>query len=1042
MDAFTANELSRLRSHPQSFRSKLAVFQPAIVWSGTLNAGHAKGARILSVTTLTGDVNDILADTTLLIDNGINQERLRIRSASGTSITVSENPLDWAASVPLKALLLFEPHPVFNRITNNNGIITYFEDYDVGYTDDNEDFTPVVNIGAAAYVVEIPASGTFSNLDLDANDSFVFDSTISTYSWAILLGDRLPGEAEIVESSTNPTVTMRFRVPGDYYASCTITAANGKSHTGYRPVMVRIDTDGQSGSPFYDFSIESLEGSRDSGYWESSITVFEDCSVDDFPRNVPIVIYGDVTYGEGASRSTTHVGWHYDNASHQRFIGYVREEVWTEEYRNKGRGVSFEAIGLCGLLDEIENYPAWLRFGATPTAWTDMAGLNVDRMIYYYLHNRSTVLRMTDWHRTEDTRLMNYAELPAGKMFSAMRNFLTGTIFADMVSDRQSTLWCELDGQLLSDSDRATAVVDVQELTEDDFMTDITILTTRDRPEVSWLSIDGLHYDGISNTPLISYAPGFVISSRGGNPETISGLVLNATQASLNTLSGRLFSLRNNPFKTIPFELQGVYPYDIAPQSSVSHSLNSGTFREETFEDNDFIVRGVKDEIMPESFGLVNAISTESTIRDAGSLVAPNMPRAITGVQGLFPVDISGVDPDDFDPDWGDFDPIPDAEFDIAGALLAETPNIAAFNDDGFIYITGQWGQVSPAWSRLSGGWSGTLHQIEVDPFSPLYLGLGNTVNCWVVTEDTGAGIYYVSDVFGITGPPSTVLQKALDEDIFIKGGVSMHFSFGVEGWGVITWYQGTGFTNSLKGVWSSFTTDKGASWSTDLHIVNTYHTGSTTGITPGIHVSSKIAGLAYTTAHLTISDFNTSVGYKSTDFGASWSRFTDLDGVVNEGARLSQEIHVPYNDNDESNIIYFGYARNTGAIIRRIAGVNTDIKSQSDETIALAKSRWTLMTSPINRQRLTMIVQTFGGGAHRELYVSRNAGTTLTRLEDPTDFEWVGISGSNEDILYFTGDNASIAYSTDFGDTILDQSGNIPAAFPGAATFKFLVGG
>ena len=83
------------------------------MWSGTLNGAHDKVAIQLTVTTLTGSLDDVLPDTTLIVGEGVNELRLRIRSVAGTIIDVGENPIDWADGVALKALLYFEPFAVY-----------------------------------------------------------------------------------------------------------------------------------------------------------------------------------------------------------------------------------------------------------------------------------------------------------------------------------------------------------------------------------------------------------------------------------------------------------------------------------------------------------------------------------------------------------------------------------------------------------------------------------------------------------------------------------------------------------------------------------------------------------------------------------------------------------------------------------------------------------------------------------------------------------------------------------------------------------------
>lgn len=913
MDPFTSNELSRLRSQPQSFKPKLAVFKPYVPWTGRLSGPHSKGARSLIVITLTGDVNDILPDTTLLVGVGVNQHRIRVRSTSGSNIIVAENAIDWTDNIELESLLYFEPHPIFARIVNSDGVISYFEDFDIPYTDANEVFDPVVNMGPAAFAIEkdCTSSGTFTDLDLDASDSFVFESSVSTYQWGIIFGAADLFDAEIIGSSTSPTVTIRFWDVGDYYITCTITGANGKTRTGYRPVMVRCDSGGQTGSPFIDFIVDSLEGSKDTGYWTSSLTVFEDCNEEDFPRNVPVVIYGDVTYGSGGSRSETHVPWHYTSTAHQKFVGWIKEEAWVDEHRDKGVGITFEALGICGVLDSIFNYPAWLKSEASPSEWTDMKNLAVDRMVYYYLRHRTTALLLTDWHPTNDTRFMNYAEVPESSIFTGLRDFLAGTIFADMSSDRNSAIWTEVDAQMLSDAARDVAIVTAHALTSADRMDELLIPTTRDRPETSWLSIDGLYFDGVTNTPRIGYAPGYVISSAGGTSETISGLVLNQSQAAINQDAGRLFSLRNNPYKDVTFTSQGVYPYDIAPQSIVNYSAPSGTFRAEQIEDADLLIRSINDQFLPESLGLVSELNTEMVIRDQDAVVHPSIPKAVNGVEGLFPTDITGLDPDQFGIDWpdGSFDwPAFDdtAASDTSGlgtSIGGDVDTVIAMDDDKLMRTT-NFRDATPTWTQIF--FRQTNHKLAwfaLDAFDPTQQTM-HIVEAHI--SNFSISIWESTNI--LDAVPTWTLLRSFTANGGAHGRGTYFSSINIEDYFALVRPR----SGTVMEVWH--THDR---WQT---FTNVQESGLRMERAVGADLTSRATGP--TTGHLYMGLWETPVAdrakvYISSDMGHT---FTKSPRVLVSTEFPPRLLLIPYTDNESDNIFFVsgGTGQNNDCYIKK----------------------------------------------------------------------------------------------------------------------------
>lgn len=772
IDAFTAQELSILRSQPQNHILKMTAFRPAVVWTGRLVTSQPKGERGLIVTTLTGSISNILPGTTLVIGEGVTQDRLRIRSASGGLINVAENAVDWDTTLTLKALLYFEPHVIYSRIENatkkqggrSNFIINFYEDYDIPYTDQNEIFQPVVNIGPAVYVLELDceSSGTHVDLNISSLDSFVYDNaSISSHQWNLYTGAGDAFDAEIIGSSVASSCVFRFWDVGDYYISCTITTNTGKTSTGYRPVMVRCSTPGHSYSPFTNIKITSLEGSRETGYWNASITIFEDCDETILPRNVPIVLYTTGAYGQGVNRTTEHVPWYYSNTAHQRFVGWVKGEEWALDHRGNGIPVTLEAVGINGVLDTKSGYSAWLKFANNPSDWTDYLFLTAEGMLYFYLRNRTNLLNITDWHPTGTPNFTHYAEIAEGKVFSNLKQFLEGSSFVELISDRSSAIWSEFHGNSLSDSLRSTKVRKMLDLTVNDRMDEFHIPVTQDKPPVSWLSLDGLYHNGADDIPYISYAPGYVIDTSGGDVERTSGLIVAGTASELNELTGRIFSMRNNPLTEIPFATPGMYPYDIAPQTSIGYSQSSGTFREESIADGaEFLIRTVSDRYNEGNKSITSDVTVDAIVRDYNANVGRNIPKAVRGVEGLFPPtdEVVGVDPDQFSLDWDNYEnDWPDfSDTSIPSDTSVASP-ILSLTDSPGMYVASQTGigrtatptGGSPNYILITNSLTGEIKHMILDPWA-----FNDRMYVTTVTAPKTVRLY---EILGITGSSFTV---------------------------------------------------------------------------------------------------------------------------------------------------------------------------------------------------------------------------------------------------------------------------------------------
>ncbi len=346
---------------------------------------------------------------------------------------------------------------------------------------------------------------------------------------------------------------------------------------------------------------------------------------------------------------------------------------------------------------------------------------------------------------------------------------------------------------------------------------------------------------------------------------------------------------------------------------------------------------------------------------------------------------------------------------------------------------------MGPVWTRTSGGWSGTLIAMEVDPYSALYINGSGAVDVWVATT---TGIYKVSDIFGT---PSAALQFTFRVSLAALEGKVLQMSFGVQNWGIcVSQYDSAG----NRGTWVTFTTD-GVNWSAEVAITTFYHSGAGFGHSPGLYVSNKTAGLAYTSAFTATALEPPHAGYKSTDFGANWSLITnpDLSEIMGAGG----QILAPYASNPNEDIVFFGgwdAAANEYQFFRANGAVQTEItQSFGGQSYGLSGrdgGKWQISDYPLESGYMTAVLRS-AVVAKVGLWRSYDAGTTWENFITPiAASQWFrcGISGADKNTLYLCGETGKLDYSTDFGDTTLDMSGNIPADWPGVGTFYFLIGG
>ena len=239
--------------------------------------------------------------------------------------------------------------------------------------------------------------------------------------------------------------------------------------------------------------------------------------------------------------------------------------------------------------------------------------------------------------------------------------------------------------------------------------------------------------------------------------------------------------------------------------------------------------------------------------------------------------------------------------------LPSTVDNVAAVNSDGYLYTTSDFqtpnASGGPTWSRVALGLSGTLYSYAVDPFSPLYVGTGSTVDCYIVTS---TNIYKIEDMFNAA--PTVIDLHTFAHTPASEGGRSIAASFGQffvtesdNPWIVVLSYYDNAAGHT--GTWATFSIDAGVTWSSEVQL--TAHHSDVQFRRPGVYVSPRTPGLVYAAAFTSTSVGAPSDGYYSTDYGATWSAIVNPNIDPDEGMPLC--IHVPWSDNADEKIVYYG---------------------------------------------------------------------------------------------------------------------------------------
>lgn len=547
--AITSGELTNLRSEPQWGRLYLAGLEaPRVIFAAQVNQSFPawntwdNKARdmILEIAydgVTQGAYTDIIPGMTLWVGTAagkydVGVARIR-KAADATKLYIGEiSDIKWDDNLYLTVIDEFGLWPKHVRISSG----TVYMDGDITYTDQHSLFDPVPVLGSdlvldiSAYPYQT-AAGV-----LDASDSWVFESSITGYAWTATEGT-LTGA-----NTAAPQLTISaYPTGGKIRLSCTVTAANGKSFSGYRYVHVYD----QSHRPENQCRIASIEADYDAGGWQFDIEMVGDIS---YVRDRAKVILFAEDFYEGQKIS---IG---QQKGRENIIceGWIDGE--TIEYNAEMSAVRFTVKGAWHWLDKMPGFPPGVetrRAGLT-AAWTNIPGLDVDRALWHLLHWRSTATAVMDCRLTIDSRFASAFEVPAESLWAQMIEIAQTSILASPGVDRYGRLFVQIDPQYQPVADRDG--VEIMTITKADWQ-DIVSLERRVVGETAMLDLSGVALESSTSAgkPIFSLAPGHIFK-RYGAIETLDRLLLES-QTQANELAGLVMGRRNNPLPDIEIKL-------------------------------------------------------------------------------------------------------------------------------------------------------------------------------------------------------------------------------------------------------------------------------------------------------------------------------------------------------------------------------------------------------------------------------------------------------------------------------------------------------
>lgn len=539
----TPSELVLLRSTEQRTQLYLSIYQPNVVFAAQINnPGIGVGANYIDYDTVSsGSYTAIHPGMTLYIGStpgGSNYGRIRVRSADPTTLFVAENSdINWQDNLYLTVKDFYEVWPIYqvlHQIGNTPATdqILVYKDADVEYAGQNNYPGSLIWMGShqAAWLengqtqIYWAASGTV-NTQGDPNLS---------YSW------EFGGGLTTGSFVQNPGL-ITYDTAGHYVTRLSVTSSSGTVDTSYRYVSIYDEAN----QPINEWGMDDLKGSRGEGAYTTNIWVRQ--PVNSVVEGALVIVFSKSYYG------TTP----YSFVNNIEFVGYILNDSITYDYAQSK--VEFSVGSVTEVMKGCEGPGVSLTSVPSPTNWSEMNNITIQKAIWWYLRWHTSILNLVDIKYIGTNYPIFSFETDNATLFDALADFMQGTLVGTFAANRQGQIICEVDPAIIHNA--PTVISLGMKINREDWKGEPNIREAT-RPTVNYLEMGGYEFSqGAStgtNIPLLSCAPG-VAPSYFGKMEEQQGLALASGQGYLDAMVGDVFAYKNARFPETTLSMRGNY---------------------------------------------------------------------------------------------------------------------------------------------------------------------------------------------------------------------------------------------------------------------------------------------------------------------------------------------------------------------------------------------------------------------------------------------------------------------------------------------------
>lgn len=693
--------------------------------------------------------------------------------------------------------------------------ITTFKDADIPVLSYTSQIPPVANSGPffADYIDDDDETitVTFPMNGVDISYAVAEGATITDYLWDIEDGTLTGG------SLTDATITATFPA-GSRWVGLTVTDSNGKVHTS-RTFVLAVDP--ADDVTYKDWASINFEMRKEGQV--ADIILNKNLPRNTYPNGALVLVWKDGASSPGSRQ-------------HMKFCGWQESDNWNVTGTRKGmtRNASVKCYDVGQRLSVLPGFPQALE-RSDEIAWEYMEELTMNRVLDYLWRWHTTAGSVADviLPADDDYPLMRrdtgasniFDQLASTSRMMVPANILVCTPQGQLIFQED---WMEIDvgdrpavGMVLQEQDIADIQAEFNAQPRVHSLHQGAMKTTED-----WVIIGGE-----KTLPLLfSIAPGDAFSQ--GTTEVVQGEGLAKSQEDLNMVTGHRYARMNAEYGPFSITLANSPDFwEYSPSLFVRVQLNlSAAYASQ---------RGL--EFTSQEGQIVDArLRLNNTAKGYTAAFSFNWEAEVDGPPAQTYIPEEAGEPD------GGYETPPPVPTVPPGIGTGES-RIAGIGLDGYVYRTNNFQAASPVWDRQDTGIADTIYSWVVDPFSPKYISGSGTVDGWIAND---TAIYRVTDLFGTVDAEAVfTFDTATDPGEFhwrqISASFGAFFGAGSNPWLMCVSYYGD--TVGKLGVWVTYSTDKGVTWTEEAQIGAAFAETPDRFFPVALWMSPRTPGKAYT---------------------------------------------------------------------------------------------------------------------------------------------------------------------------------------------------